>query len=851
MAAYKNSDVTLLEREYVETLLQEVQLDLAGLTEDAGTNQAVPMQSAFWLVTGEFQSYETTNVQVELNLNIQRIFGRLQRFNLRGPPTEEIALQVKNLIDRVLKETTEIVIPTRVSEVRAQLMKGKDLMGIADSISPSLSLIYVPAHSPLEGAARLTRERNLQEAIRAFQTVLLLDPGNREAKMHLAACFRDPLIYRIDEARNFYREIIEENVRDKWSDLARKALVESFRWHDNADAARWFATAASNTTNPTAAAFYREQADIAEADAIIENAEGPKAIELAEKRLFEAIKSYDGYLRAKFRGSPPHYRLGTRDFLQAFGPDQEKAAQRLAELLPKMIEQAPDIEPYLVAAVLASQTSANTPILAKFEQSLDWCITHPTNVLDFQEYWTDACIWVYKWCLEKKHFTLAVKLMEGHRRVAEQGHIRFGEQEMIKLAYAYMGAQRWKDALDIWETFSGKPVVPIGTGPWGTGGVPVLTDTLTAYCREKLGLPQQRNPRRFNLGQSCMHIGPYSSFAADPEGLWVAVPAQLIRLDFDMKTNFVIELAIDPHTSITCVLVDADKIWLGTDGAGLVEVDISTRKCRRLTEADGLMMDHIQCLHRKGDALWIGYGSKIGGGLGQLHLPSRKLRSFMSSLAAGASVEPPRKPVSSITSTPDSNVLVLISDFVWRFNKSNDSWETIPQSVSEKTECFAADSSRLVLGRSILQAEVEIEERHATSGGTNQVKTTKLAIPKEELDQLKTRTFATNKSCQAVIKKVDYVTKSLVKVCAFPDQKCQTITDDEALLNPPTTMTLNGDDLWLGGDMYIALVDLKENTVKKFAYIRARQVRKIQTAGGYLWTQLYGYLYRTPLTDIK
>src|ERR1019366_370507 len=35
-AAYQGSTVTLLEREYVETLLQEVRLDLAGLTEEGG-----------------------------------------------------------------------------------------------------------------------------------------------------------------------------------------------------------------------------------------------------------------------------------------------------------------------------------------------------------------------------------------------------------------------------------------------------------------------------------------------------------------------------------------------------------------------------------------------------------------------------------------------------------------------------------------------------------------------------------------------------------------------------------------------------------------------------------------------
>ena len=55
-AAYQGNKVTLLEREFVSTLLQEVRLDLAGLTDTAGTNASSPMQSAFWLVDGYYQS---------------------------------------------------------------------------------------------------------------------------------------------------------------------------------------------------------------------------------------------------------------------------------------------------------------------------------------------------------------------------------------------------------------------------------------------------------------------------------------------------------------------------------------------------------------------------------------------------------------------------------------------------------------------------------------------------------------------------------------------------------------------------------------------------------------------------
>jgi len=52
-ATFHGSGVTLLVRDYVEILLQEVRLDLAGLTEGGGSNPPTAMQSAYWMVSGQ------------------------------------------------------------------------------------------------------------------------------------------------------------------------------------------------------------------------------------------------------------------------------------------------------------------------------------------------------------------------------------------------------------------------------------------------------------------------------------------------------------------------------------------------------------------------------------------------------------------------------------------------------------------------------------------------------------------------------------------------------------------------------------------------------------------------------
>ena len=69
--------------------------------------------------------------------------------------------------------------------------------------------------------------------------------------------------------------------------------------------------------------------------------------------------------------------------------------------------------------------------------------------------------------------------------------------------------------------------------------------------------------------------------------------------------------------------------------------------------------------------------------------------------------------------------------------------------------------------------------------------------------------------------------------------------------NPPSTVTLDGDNLWVGSEGAIALVDLKEKKVKKICHIKADRVDSIQIAGGYVWAQFDGHLYRAPLSALQ
>ena len=72
--AYQGSRITVLERESVQPLLQEMQMDQAGLTQGAAA-RPTKMAAAFWIVDGFYQSYKTSGLELDLALRVQRVFG--------------------------------------------------------------------------------------------------------------------------------------------------------------------------------------------------------------------------------------------------------------------------------------------------------------------------------------------------------------------------------------------------------------------------------------------------------------------------------------------------------------------------------------------------------------------------------------------------------------------------------------------------------------------------------------------------------------------------------------------------------------------------------------------------------
>jgi hypothetical protein len=441
-----------------------------------------------------------------------------------------------------------------------------------------------------------------------------------------------------------FREVLDEPVQDKCFDMAAACLIGSFAWSSSEERLNFFSQAEQQTSNTNLQALYHNQAATAREQILLSQGAQSQPETLVQNKLRADLRSGQRVLAGKTGTLAGDF--GMDDFIDFFG-DKSKGARKLGEVLPQLLSEFPQMAPHLTAAALGLQRDTNNPVLEQFKRQLDECRAHPEKVLALHDFWSRARYAAYPWCLQHGEALVATSILEGMKQAAAYTNaVSFADGDKLALAFGYKAAERWKEALDIFGSYSNLPVEMSSSGPWGEAFQPVLTSKEARFCREKLGLPKSIDPREFEMGTNCLCMHSPSSFATDPDGLWLAIGSQLIHLDYGLATNFMVTLPISPGTSINCLCIGSSNLWIGTDGEGLVEVDKRSRSITRYSDKEGLMSDVINSLCKGSESLWIGYGMKNGpvgydvsrmqgGGLGQFDLARHQFHSFTPSLAQG------------------------------------------------------------------------------------------------------------------------------------------------------------------------------------------------------------------------
>ncbi|HLH52705.1 MAG TPA: hypothetical protein VKY92_03735 [Verrucomicrobiae bacterium] len=817
--AFRGSQVRMVEREYVDTLLQEVHLDMAGLSDEAAGDPPTPMQSAFWLVSGNYQSYETTSFKVEVDLEVARVFGPSKHIHLVEEPGERINLKIKDTVEQVLNEGGPVY-PNRRSEVRLQMGHGESLADIDRGYgNPDLVHLGSFAQEELDPRASFRKRRNLEEALRAFQTVLLLDPTNQEAKLWIAACLRSRVLQRNEEARQIYRDVLERPAQDKWSEIAKQALIWSFDYYDTVPKASWFETAAALTSNPDAAQFYRQQAESLKKEKLL-NQIGPEAQALAEERVWYHVTN------AVWGGTGASM---VEEFVHSYGTNKAGAARRLAELYPVFKARAPETEAYLLAAVVSGQVETNAPPVLEFQQLLESLTAHPETVYKPSAFWLFTQNDVLEWSWKHQDYRLATRYLEGKKAASavytdlatvtnHEPSVRMTDEDRMALAYAYLGTQEWDKALALFEKFSGQLFSMLMDGPWGDHNTVLFTDRLADFCRKNMGQDPLAKLHEFNPGKPVLPLCFDQILTMDEGGFWITVNNRLLHLDFDLHTNAVVEVPV--HAPITAVCASSTNLWIGTDGAGLFEFDKATGRLKQLKEKDGLLMDNIAALYLSSTNLWVGYGRKArreihntDGGLGKIDLCTYKSTSFMPPLAEHPEIEkwslangtgPTRASVVAIAEAQPNDIWLLVGGppgSLWRYRPGQNTWE--PEVYS--CYCLAQAPQSLLIGKYWNHFR---EDKDGVLG-----------VVRMDLSSAN--------SPGHDFKKPEGVPPGCV-----------------------TTLKVDGVNVWVGGFGYVARFDLATEEVKALAHIQADEIERLEVGGGYLWIQAKCWLYRVPLSSI-
>jgi tetratricopeptide (TPR) repeat protein len=469
VAAQLNGKVTVLERDVISFLANEVQLDMAGLTEGAG-GRGAQMQFGFWIVDGFYQSYEVTNAEVELKLRVERVQGGQRSFVLRGKPDEEFFAKICDMIGQALSqpaETGQPVPPTRQGEIAALETRGKQLVDYQhNAIATIWASDYL--YKSVEIRSARTPEKlmsALDEATRVFESILLLDPENNAAKMRLAGCLlfesehwggtkRDNREERAARAKEYYREVIATE-DPEYANEARVNLAISCGGLEGVEMLRRFAADAPDPKAKARFAYYRRDLlQYLEHHLLVEAVMPQLRLLLIDdlndvrKNSGESVSvSYDGVLFA--------YRF-----------DQDEREKIINKLLPELLEKFPDLKPYILLAAAGEQTTTNSPVTAQFMDSLRNCEEHPELVWHSSNYFTHlsstleeendvrdhgGCT-LYQRTFDNHQYATVVTEAWARQKAAGKGLAPpltlIGK---TRLAESYLALKQWKEALDVFN----------------------------------------------------------------------------------------------------------------------------------------------------------------------------------------------------------------------------------------------------------------------------------------------------------------------------------------------------------------------------------------------------------------
>ncbi|MDB6109004.1 MAG: hypothetical protein JWR69_754, partial [Pedosphaera sp.] len=628
--SYLGTRVSVVERSMMDPLQKELQLNLAGLTQRGeAVKQAQP---ALLLVDGMFRVFQDDEFKINLILRIERVGGEAQLLSFKEVPGKILDNKIISAIDAALKEVPrQPPAGSSRAEAHLQFKRGKALSSL-HSIDDNDT--WLGGYTLDQNKER--RQKNIQEAISAFEAALLLEPEWWEAKMYAAICLDAPDIERPDLARDYYQEVMAGSADPKLVGLARTRYLRSYFGRDDEYALKLIAAQAESATNLETRVTF-----LVLLQTPVENLfqkgrmTTDERLEYLKREAFASLELDE--LRA---GAGKEFMRAWRihDYFNeiyfTLGHDQAAAAAYLDHLVPVMTKTFPSMELYLIGTHFvwlpkeAPFNSARLETLMKVLQSQPEAIRAQKNwnrsfFMDLMEH----CLWRERYDLAE---TAAVILEKLDDRLAEAAIVN---RRHAYLAYCHQEQGQWGKAAEEFEALGDCKLVFGLPGPWGKAPFAFNAKEAALACRQHFGGsplthlresdPVKADPLKIVLQKPILTLGKSIVFACDGETVWLADGMVLFSYNQREARLDGIDLPESVQRNITCICVGEDKVWFGTAGSGLIELDKASKNV--LVHQDNLLLPNITALHLTDQRLWIGYGREHAGGVGYLDLTSKKI----------------------------------------------------------------------------------------------------------------------------------------------------------------------------------------------------------------------------------
>jgi hypothetical protein len=655
---YAGTRVSVVERSQMSPLMEELRLSMDGFTAIKTTESGA--QPAFVLVDGLYQAFRDDQSKLNLVLRMEWVGGRKTAAAIKELPGVPLEAKVSEALDRFLAESPAPLAtnsPTRRAEAKVQLSRGRELARISDGF-------YVPAGG-VSAWSIYPRDRapRVREAVNVFESALFLDPENLEARFCLAGVLADPVIDQLEKARDIWREIAATTTNLPASTAARSALAGSYVDRDNVEALRLMTALRNGATNDAQLAQINSRlgyvrtrladaGQLAPAD-ILEFAVESWRTEcrLAERRVI-AGRSLSAYMT---------FSNPMNDFYHAFSGSNSTQARReyIGSVVSNLTREFPRLEPYLIAAYVREEGPRVSPSWTEWhKRTLTACEEHPENIPDPVSYYTFSLMNDLQTFTRRKDYEWAdrvTRMFEKHGRRFLR--IQNNKDELDFLIGDLRRRQgQWREAIVAFERIGPRQLKISETDEfWGKAGS--ISGTHAAQiCRQHMALtaapkptppatPEIQGPIQLRAPAPVQVLpGPQITFAVDHGELWLADRIGFYRYRIENGKLENLRAPINPR--VRRVLVHQNKVWFAT-AEGLYELDPRDGTVVTNTVNNGLLMPSVTALVADGGRLWTGFGgNKEGaniGGIGYLNLADNRFVGLMSDLPASLATTAPQR----------------------------------------------------------------------------------------------------------------------------------------------------------------------------------------------------------------